>query len=341
MSRISLHIKAVLFRFFQTIGRYCDIYLSTPLPQTPSFKRRILANVSNKPGLFDLLFYTPPGYFIQRNASKSANQQTKKYPVLINFHGGGYTIGHAADDARWATEVIKRTGAVVIGVGYRLAPSYPFPLGIQDCVSAILWVWEHAEEFNIDLNRTALSGFSAGGNFTYTASYMLYEELKRLKREDRLGDVEVGRVVGLASFYPSCDWTMTREERAATNPNFTPIIPPILMGLFEGSYLYPARTKEEMAIPLLSPGLAPDELVKEALPQQMVLITCWGDGLLVEAERFRGRLRGLGKRVDGFTVKGVPHGWDKWPSWWKGDPKRDEAYRVAAESLGEFFTMEV
>jgi putative ergosteryl-3beta-O-L-aspartate hydrolase len=87
----------------------------------------------------------------------------------------------------------------------------------------------------------------------------------------------------------------------------------------------------------LSPGLAPDELLKEALPQNMVMITCWGDGLLHEGEVFRKRLRLLGKRVDGYTVEGVPHGWDKWPSWRKGNVSRDKAYKSAVGSLKEFW----
>lgn len=69
-----------------------------------------------------------------------------------------------------------------------------------------------------------------------------------------------------------------------------------------------------MSIPLLSPGLASDELISKALPDKIVMITCWGDGLLIEAEIFRERLKKLGKTVEGYTVPGVPHGWDKWPS---------------------------
>ncbi|PMD34759.1 alpha/beta-hydrolase [Hyaloscypha variabilis F] len=331
MSRVSLHIKAFLFRIAQTIGRYCDLYLSLPLPQSVSFTRRIQATVGNVPGSFNLLFYTPPSY--SQNSPPSASSE--KYPVLINFHGGGYTIGHAADDARWATEVVKRTGGLVVSVDYRLAPSYPFPTGIEDCVSAVLYLWKHAEELNLDISRTAFSGFSAGGNFTYTAAFRLHEELKKLRAEGEIGEDEVGELVSLVSFYPAVDWTKTRAERQASNPNFTPIINPLFGLLFDDAYLYP---KPDMSSPLLSPGLAPDQLLRDALPKDLVIITCWGDSLLAEEEKFRERLKGQGKRVDGYMVEGVVHGWDKWPSWWKGNVSTDEAYKSAAESLKEFWS---
>jgi putative ergosteryl-3beta-O-L-aspartate hydrolase len=326
MSRLPLYIKAFLFRIAQTIGRYCDLYLSTPLPQRVSFTRRIPSIVGNIPGTFNLLFYTPPTYLSPSSSS------SKKYPLLINFHGGGYTIGSAADDARWATEVVKRTGGVVVSVDYRLAPSYPFPTGIEDCVSAILYLWKYAEELKLDIKRTAFSGFSAGGNFCYAAAFRLFEEVERLRDE---GDVEEGKVVGIASFYPAVDWTKGRAERQASNPNFTPIIHPVFGTLFDEAYLYP---KPDMSSPLLSPGLAPDLLLRDALPENLVIITCWGDSLLGEGGGFRERLRLLGKRVDGYMVQEAVHGWDKWPSWWKGNVTRDEAYQSAAESLKEFWS---
>jgi acetyl esterase/lipase len=285
------------------------------------------------PGTFNLLFYTPPSY--KRNSPESSPLISEKYPVLLNFHGGGYTIGNAADDARWATDVINRTGAVVVSVDYRLAPAYPFPTGIEDCVSAVLYLWQHAEELNLDISRTAFSGFSAGGNFTYTAAFRLHEELKKLQQEGKLPESNVGKLVGLVSFYPVVDWTKSRAERRSSNPNFAPIVNPFFDGVFDQSYLYPGL---DMHSPLLSPGLAPDQLLRDALPQNMTMITCWRDGLLVEGETLRERLKGLGKKVEGYMVHGVVHGWDKWPSWWNGNITRDEAYKYAAERLKELWS---
>lgn len=50
-----------------------------------------------------------------------------------------------------------------------------------------------------------------------------------------------------------------------------------------------------------------------------------------------------GKRVEGYVVKGVSHGWDKYPSWFwlfgdkHGKEKRDLAYKFAGETLSDFW----
>jgi acetyl esterase/lipase len=57
-----------------------------------------------------------------------------------------------------------------------------------------------------------------------------------------------------------------------------------------------------MADPLLSPDLASLEVLLEALPQRIVLITCSGDQLLAEGEVFRQHLKGLGKVTQGNSI---------------------------------------
>jgi putative ergosteryl-3beta-O-L-aspartate hydrolase len=339
MSRLSLRAKALFFRTLQSIFTFFDLYLSHPLPQRVSFTRKITPTVASVPGSFDLLFYTPLSYIKspvgKRNSTSISTPPVNKYPLLINLHGGGFTIGHAGDDARWATAVTSQTSAVVVSVNYRLAPKYPFPMGIEDCVSAVLWLWKHADEFNLDISRTSFSGFSAGGNLTYAVSIRLHEELERLKRENKLQGVKIGKLVSLVVFYGSTDMTLSRAEKDASNPNLIPVIPPVLFKVFEESYLNPMP---DMTSPLLSPGIAPDELLRNALPDKLVMINCGGDQLLAESERFKERLTGLGKKVDGCIVEGVGHAWDKKPTFKRGDVKRDEAYELAIKSLQEVWT---
>jgi acetyl esterase/lipase len=339
MSRLSLQLKALFFRTLQSIFTLFDLYLSHPLPQPVSFTRKITSTVASVPGSFDLLFYTPPSYnngSVGRGNSTSASAPlAKKHPLLINFHGGGFTIGKAGDDARWATAVTSQTSAVVVSVNYRLAPKYPFPIGIEDCVSAVLWLWKHADEYNLDISRTAFSGFSAGGNLTYTVSIRLHEELERLKRDNKLEGVKIGKLVSLVVFYGSTDMTQSRAEKDASNPNLIPVIPPVLFKVFDESYLYPMP---DMTSPLLSPGLAPKELLRDALPEKLMMINCRGDQLLAESEIFKKKLTSLGKKVDGYIVEGVGHGWDKQPSFRKGNTKRDEAYELAVKALQEVWT---
>lgn len=335
MSWLSLRLKAYFFRAVMSIGIVLDLYFSHPLPQRVSFTKKIKSTVSYVPGSIKLLFYTPPSYTkTVGGAKRPASIATAgyKHPLLINFHGGGFTLGNPRDDGRWATAVTSQTDAVVVSVGYRLAPEYPFPIGIEDCVSAILWLWEHADERNIDITKTALSGFSAGGNLTYAVSFRLHQEIKRLREERKIDDAKIGKLVSLVAIYGSVDWTQSRIERDASNPSLIPVIPLFLYKLFDDSYLAIDTDRES---PLLSPGLAPDDLLRQALPDNLVLISCGGDQLMAETEKFRSRLKALGKKVDGYMVEGVGHGWDKRPSFKNGNPKRDAAYRHCVQSLQE------
>ncbi|KAH7357204.1 Alpha/Beta hydrolase protein [Rhexocercosporidium sp. MPI-PUGE-AT-0058] len=332
MHPLLLQLRAILVRAILSILTFLDLYLSHPLPQRPSFIRKIKSTESYIPGTVSLLFYTSLSYKWNQATHHALLASEKRRPLLVNFHGGGFTVGHARDDARWATAVTSQTDAVVVSVNYRLAPEHPFPVAIDDCVSAILWLWRHADEFNIDISRTAMSGFSAGGNLTYAVSLRLYELSTTYKREDGLGGLRVprGNIVSLAVFYGSTDWTQTRAEREASNPDLIHTTPPRLYKLFDEAYL---SSKPDMRSPFLSPGLAGSKLLRDALPERLVLINCSGDQLLAESEQFRNRLVGLGKKVDGCVMEGVGHGWDKKPTFRRGDAKRDEAYRLAIESL--------
>ncbi|KAI9640221.1 hypothetical protein NHQ30_011459 [Ciborinia camelliae] len=98
-----------------------------------------------------------------------------RYPVVINYHGGGFTLGTGTDDARWASAVIHTVDAVFISVEYRLAPEYPFSTGVEDGTDAVLYLAAHADELRLDPHRMALSGFSAGGNFAFTVPLMLHD----------------------------------------------------------------------------------------------------------------------------------------------------------------------
>ncbi|KAK1067808.1 hypothetical protein LTR12_007609 [Friedmanniomyces endolithicus] len=105
------------------------------------------------------------------------------YPVVINFHGGGFTLGTATDDARWCGTVVDELNAVVISVDYRLAPEFPFPTAVEDGADAVLWVYEHHDELGIDREKIALSGFSSGANMTFTVPLRLHDEQTGFHRE--------------------------------------------------------------------------------------------------------------------------------------------------------------
>lgn len=142
-------------------------HFAQPKPPRPSFKTVIPSRLSPRGGTFKLVFYVPDSYH--------EAPEGYRYPVVVNFHGGGFTLGTGTDDARWASTVVNQVDAVLVSVEYRLAPEYPFSVGVEDGTDAVIYLASHAEELRLDPNRMALSGFSAGGNFAFTVPLMLHD----------------------------------------------------------------------------------------------------------------------------------------------------------------------
>jgi acetyl esterase len=85
-------------------------------------------------------------------------------PVVVYFHGGGWTIGSVAQFDLVTRQVANATNAIVVSVDYRLAPEHPFPAPLDDCWTALLWAAKNASTFGGDASRIAVMGDSAGGN---------------------------------------------------------------------------------------------------------------------------------------------------------------------------------
>jgi acetyl esterase len=94
------------------------------------------------------------------------------FPILVFFHGGGFTIGSINSHDPVARQLAAQTDAVVVSVDYRLAPENAFPAGVDDAFAATRWVAEHAAELNGDPNRIAVCGDSAGGNLSAVVSLL-------------------------------------------------------------------------------------------------------------------------------------------------------------------------
>jgi len=60
-------------------------------------------------------------------------------------------------------------------VDYRLGPKHPFPAGLDDCYSTLKWVNAHAEELNIDPNRIAVGGNSAGSGLAAALAQLAHD----------------------------------------------------------------------------------------------------------------------------------------------------------------------
>lgn len=82
--------------------------------------------------------------------------------VVVYYHGGGYVLGDLDGYDNVCRQLCEDSGAVVVSVGYRLAPEHPFPAAIDDAWAALQWVAEHARSLGADPRRLGVAGDSAG-----------------------------------------------------------------------------------------------------------------------------------------------------------------------------------
>jgi hypothetical protein len=114
-----------------------------------------------------LRIYYPPGY--ERGNSGLL-------PCYFNVHGGGWVIGDLGDDDSFLRTVCVECNAIIVDVGYRLAPEYKYPIPVTDCWDAFKWTVKNGEKYGIDKTKIAVGGFSAGGHISAVISQLARDQ---------------------------------------------------------------------------------------------------------------------------------------------------------------------
>jgi acetyl esterase len=91
-------------------------------------------------------------------------------PVVVFFHGGGWTLGSPSYYDSVTRQLARQIPALVLSVDYRLAPENPFPAAVHDADAVVQWVRHNAEEIGGDPARIVLAGDSSGGNLATVAA---------------------------------------------------------------------------------------------------------------------------------------------------------------------------
>ena len=86
-------------------------------------------------------------------------------PVLLFFHGGGWTNGYK-EWMSFMAPAMSAAGIVFVSAGYRLAPKAVFPTGLMDAAAAVAWVYRAVSSHGGDPERLFVGGHSAGGHYT-------------------------------------------------------------------------------------------------------------------------------------------------------------------------------
>ncbi|KAK4183560.1 putative esterases and lipase [Podospora australis] len=323
-SRFWLRMSAGWWRRLQYVGMSLH-FLASPRPPSPSFSKKVPATISKEKGHFEIQVYVPEGY-------KKAKNNGQKFPAVVNFHGGGFTIGSATDDARFGRFILEHCKAIYVCVEYRLSPEFPFPVAVEDGADALLYIINHADELAIDPLKLATSGFSAGGNIALTSTILLNDHLKKSPKT-----APKHKIRAVATWYPICDYTESREVKRARSTRPDQTLPANLTSLFDASYLYPPTLSLDSAY--LSPSKATDQQLAEGIPETVIFYTCEWDMLQYEGEELAKRLgrAPINKDVRHKMIPEVPHAWDKSPDPTKPAAGSEEVYAECCKLLNEAF----
>lgn len=226
--------------------------------------------------------------------------------MMVYFHFGGGVIGSFENSHRLCGLIAKEAQAPVLSVGYRLAPEFKYPAGLDDCISAYSWAVENASRYGAPPGRAAVGGDSMGGLFAATIA----QEFRKTKPPvlQLLIYPWLDLVADTPSLHDFADaWPLTAET----------------LDFFVKHYLPDGADPSD---PRLSPGRTQD--LRGVAPA--LIYTAGFDILLDQGAAYAERLNEAGVKTHYLNFPSLPHGFVSFPS---AAPAAEAALRrIAAET---------
>ena len=140
--------------------------------------RRKLLEPSNEHRWLRPFSYKTPGMETIRDISygskerntldlhKPAGKSKKPRPVMLQIHGGGWTLGYGDRQGLPLRNKLVEAGWIYVAINYRLSPDHKFPAHIVDCKQALVWIKENIADYGGDPDFIMTTGGSAGGHLS-------------------------------------------------------------------------------------------------------------------------------------------------------------------------------
>ncbi|MBI2746978.1 MAG: alpha/beta hydrolase [Burkholderiales bacterium] len=232
-------------------------------------------------------------------------------PVLLYFHGGGFTIGSVATHDALCRHLSHLAHCAVLSVDYRLAPEHKFPTASNDAWDALQWLAAQAGALGLDGSRLAVGGDSAGGTLAIVTA---------LEARD------AGLPLALQLlFYPGCAAHQDTPSHKTFAHGFV-IEEPHITYFFNHYVNTPADRDDWRFAPLHAPD------VDGVAPAWIGLAEC--DPLVDEGVLYADKLRAAGVTVDLEIYRGVVHEFIKMG---RAIPEALQAHADAARALKHAF----
>lgn len=221
--------------------------------------------------------------------------KTGNMPLLVYFHGGGWTIGSLNSCASFCSALASTGNMIVLAVEYSLAPENPFPTGLMDCVAASEYASSHAAEWGSSPDLVSLGGDSSGGNLALASAIYMQDGSKT-------------KIKSLVLYYPVVKAYVDKTENWR-NYSKGYGLDGRLMEAFNESYLFSGNPRGNVATDshneLVSPADADDQRLAKLPP--MLIIGGTRDILYDQGKDFASRLCRLGNSVEYIEFPGAVH----------------------------------
>lgn len=235
----------------------------------------------------DVVMNLPQG---EINARLYKNTEAET-PVVVYFHGGGWVCGNLDTHDALCRRLAELSGVAVLAVDYRLAPEHPFPAAAADAYAACVWVAENAASLNVNAEKMAVAGDSAGGNLAISACLQ--------------ARAKAGPAISLQClFYPVCDASLGSDSYREYSEGY--FLTAKAMEAFWRHYGEQAANS-----PLASIALNSDF---SNLPPAFISAAQY-DVLRDEALVYAEKLRAAGVPVESDVVDGMIHGFASFQDW--------------------------
>ncbi|MHC4661021.1 MAG: alpha/beta hydrolase [Planctomycetota bacterium] len=96
-------------------------------------------------------------------------ENASELPVMVNIHGGGWSIGDKKRTHK-KPEFFQKEGFILVSINYRLSPKVVHPVHVQDVAEAVVWVHDNINKYGGDPDRIFVMGHSAGAHLAALVS---------------------------------------------------------------------------------------------------------------------------------------------------------------------------
>ena len=211
-------------------------------------------------------------------------------PVLVYFHGGGWTMGDLDTHDVLCRQLCLGAGIAVVSVDYRMGPEHRFPAAVDDSIAATNWVRAQASSMGLDAKRVAVGGDSAGGNLAAVVALAL---------RDAAGAADLAPLAYQLLIYPATDMRGVADSHQRNGQGY--VLTADTVAYFRGHYIAdPAQYSDWRASPLLASS-------HRHLPPALVL-TAGYDPLVDEGRQYADALSAAGNRVQYVCFDRQIHG---------------------------------